>query len=65
MKLNAMEVKVLLVEHNLNQAELAEKAGLSRITITSLMTGKNGSAESLNKIAKALNVPVRQIITVD
>lgn len=65
MKLNAMEVKVLLVENNLNQAELAEKAGLSRITITSLMTGKNGSAESLNKIAKALNVPVRQIITID
>lgn len=65
MKLNAMEVKVLLVENNLNQTELAEKAGLSRITITSLMTGKNGSAESLNKIAKALNVPVRQIITID
>lgn len=65
MKLNAMEVKVLLVEHNLNQAELAEKAGLSRITITSLMTGKNGSAESLNKIAKALNVPVRQIISIN
>lgn len=65
MKLNAMEVKVLLVENNLNQAELAEKAGLSRITITSLMTGKNGSAKSLNKIANALNVPVRQIITID
>ena len=65
MKLNAMEVKVLSVENNLNQAELAEKAGLSRITITSLMTGKNGSAKSLNKIANALNVPVRQIITID
>lgn len=65
MKLNAMEVKVLLVENNLNQTELAEKAGLSRITITSLMTGKNGSAKSLNKIAKALNVPVRQIITIN
>lgn len=65
MKLNAMEVKVLLVENNLNQTELAEKAGLSRITITSLMTGKNGSAESLNKIAKALNVPVRQIISIN
>ena len=65
MKLTAMEVKVLLVENNLNQTELAEKAGLSRITITSLMTGKNGSAESLNKIAKALNVPVRQIISIN
>lgn len=65
MKLNAMEVKVLLVENNLNQTELAEKAGLSRITITSLMTGKNGSAESLNKIAKALDVPVRQIISIN
>lgn len=65
MKLKIGEVKLLMAEQNLTQDELAEKADLSRISISYFMNGKNASVKSMNKIANALNVPIRNIIEMD
>ncbi|WP_072470235.1 helix-turn-helix domain-containing protein [Urinicoccus massiliensis] len=62
MKLKIGEVKLLMVEQNLTQDELAEKADLSRISISYFMNGKNASVKSINKIANALNVSIRDIV---
>lgn len=62
MKVNTNKIKLLLVENNMNQKDLAERAGISEVTLSSFMNGKNASKGSLNKLAKTFNVPVRDIV---
>lgn len=50
-------IKKIRENKNLTQAELAEKTGLTRVTINRIETGtqKDISASNLNKIKEALN----------
>lgn len=48
----------------LTQAALAEKAGVSRVTVTELETGrKQGSVATLRALAQALNVTMDDLAT--
>lgn len=62
MKLN--EIKVLLLMANLciNQKQLAEKAEISRQTLSAVMNGRNCRPELLGKLAKALEAKPEEII---
>lgn len=53
-KLNAKFVKQMLIEREMDQKGLAEKSGLSEITISRLMKGSRFNSETLAKIADAL-----------
>lgn len=63
MKIKEFEVNLMLAEKNLRQSDLAELSGISRVTINSVLNGKTASARTIQAIAKALDVPVREIIS--
>lgn len=56
-------VKVLRLFRGLSQAQLAKTAGFSQAYIAEIETGrKNGTAESLKAIARALGVPLDVLV---
>lgn len=58
-----MGIKNLRLERNWSQAELAKKAGLSQSYIHDLETGtKTPTIRTLEKLAKALQVPIDELI---
>lgn len=63
MKIKEFEVNLMLAEKNLRQSDLAELSGISRVTINSVLNGKTANARTIQAIAKALDVPVREIIS--
>lgn len=42
--------------------ELAEKAGVSRVTITGMRGGKSCTENSVKHVAKALGIPVESLL---
>lgn len=63
MKIKEFEVNLMLAEKNLRQIDLAELSGISRVTINSVLNGKTASTRTIHAIAKALDVPVREIVS--
>ena len=56
MRLNRIKVNLLLAKLLINQAVLADKAGISRQTMSAVMNGRNCRPELLGRISKALGV---------
>jgi transcriptional regulator with XRE-family HTH domain len=53
-------IKELLKEKNITQQELADKLGVTRVSIVKTLAG-NPSQETLERIANALDVPMWQL----
>ena len=53
-------IKELLKEKNVTQQDLADRLGVTRISIVKTLAGKP-SQESLERIASALEVPIWQL----
>ena len=53
-------IKELLKERNMTQKELAQKIGVSAVSLNRYMTG-NTSVSSLEKIANALDVDISEL----
>ncbi|GLB28155.1 hypothetical protein LAD12857_00780 [Lacrimispora amygdalina] len=62
MRLNRTKVSLLMAKLVINQATLADKAGVSRQTMSAVMNGRNCRPELLGKVSKALNVEPEEII---
>lgn len=63
MKLSNRSLQILMAERIITVTELAEMAGLSRVFIGSCVAGTaNPKPATIGKIARALNVPVQEII---
>lgn len=63
MKLDLKAIRIEMARKDINQKELAEISGLRRATICNVMCGKsNGSIKTWGKIAKALDIPVAELI---
>lgn len=63
MKIDFQKLQIAMATSCLNKSELADAAGVARITISMYFSGKrNPSTKTIGKIAKALNVPVTEII---
>lgn len=58
----ADQIEKLRKEKGMTQEELAEKAGLHRAYFWDIENGRNISIKTAYKIARALNVKVREII---
>ena len=54
MRINRERFAVALVRLDLNGNQLAEKAGVSRCTVTAVRTGKSCSKETADKLAAVL-----------
>lgn len=61
-RLDRIKFNMEMLKQNMTQGELAEKTGISRATICYIANGKSCSNETAEKIAKALDVDVTEII---
>lgn len=62
MRIDRIKLITELEKQDMNQKQLAEKAGISRATVNYIRNGKSCSDEIGQKIAKALNVPLKSIL---
>lgn len=62
MRINRKKLVLIMLDKDITQRELAENSGVSRATICSVKSGKSCSSETVQKIAKALDVDVTEII---
>ena len=64
MKLNARKVQFFMDSNLLTQTKLAEVSGVSRVTINSTLAKGSCSTKTAEKIAKALDVEVKELLEV-
>lgn len=62
MRIDRKKLVVAMLDRNQTTLQLAEKSGVSRVTISGVRCGKSCSKSTAEKIAKALNVPVENLI---
>lgn len=62
MRIDRAKFAAELVRADLNVNGIAEKAGLSRNTITAVRSGKTCSQKTVEKIAAGLGVPVEDLL---
>lgn len=62
MRIDRKKLVVTMLDKNQTTLQLAEKSGVSRVTISGVRCGKSCSKSTAEKIAKALNVPVENLI---
>lgn len=62
MQIDKKKLACAMIDADLNTKQLAEKAGLSRVTVSYLKNGKSCSEETLEKIAKALKLNKNSLI---
>lgn len=62
MRIDRIKLVAELMKRDMKQTDLAKAAGISRATITYIKGGKSCSEEVANKIAKALNINITEII---
>lgn len=65
MKLNTWKIKLSLADKEMNQADLAVKCGVNRQQINEILSRETCSLKTLGRIAKALDVPVAEIVKED
>lgn len=61
MRLDRIKLAAALKYRNITQLDLANRSGLSRITINSICNGRSCTEESAEKIADALEMPLTSI----
>lgn len=62
MKINTSAIEVGLVKNKMDMRDLAEKIGMAKGTISTLMKGGNTTYTTAGKIAEALNINPENII---
>lgn len=62
MRIDRFKLTTELMRQEMTQKQLAEKAGVSRVTVNYIKAGKNCSDEIGQKIAKALKVKLSDIL---
>lgn len=62
MRINRKKLIIAMLDNDQTVVQLAKASGVSRVTISNVKCGKSCSNATAEKIAKALNVPVSDII---
>lgn len=62
MRLDRTKVNLIMARFCISQGTLADKAEISRQTMSAVMNGRNCRPELLGKISKALEVAPEEII---
>lgn len=65
MILNAQKIRLILAEKEMNQSDLAIKIGVNRQQVNEILSRGTCSLKTLGRIAKALDVPVVEIVKED
>lgn len=64
MRIDAAKLAAEITRRHLTQKELAQKAGISRITVSSIKCGKSCTDAVGIAIAKALGVDIKELLEV-
>lgn len=56
-------IKIQLVRQKMSIKELTKKTNLTRSQIDNIIYGRANKSETINKIAKALNIPVESLLS--
>lgn len=64
MKIDSAKLAAELTRRHLTQKELAEKAGISRVTVSSVKCGRTCTEAVGKAIAKALGVDLEELLEV-
>lgn len=62
MRINRKKLEIAMANACFNAKELASAAELPRPTLNNVITGRNVRPATVGKIARALNVPVENLI---
>lgn len=62
MRINTIEVKLILAEREMTQTELAEQCGISRQNVSTILTRGTCEPKTAGKLAKGLGIPVAEIV---
>ena len=62
MRIDRVTLIAEMARQDITSIQLAEKAGVSRVTVSALRCGKTCTSETATKIAAALGVPVESIV---
>lgn len=62
MRIKSIEIKLLMAEQGINQTDLAERCGVSRQNISTILARGTCSVITAGRLAKALGTDVREII---
>ena len=62
MRLCKTKMEIIMAKHDMYQKDLADKVGMSRGNLSTLINGKNCQARTAFKIADALEVDVTEIL---
>ena len=62
MKINRTAIDIIAAQKGLSMADIAQRAGLSRQSVSTIRTRGTSSAISAGKIARALDVDVTELI---
>lgn len=62
MKLNVHKIKLILAEREMNRSEYAEKCGISRQNVSTILTRGTCELKTAGRLAKGLGVSVSEIV---
>ena len=62
MRIDRIKLTTELMRQDMTQKTLAERSGVSRVTITGIKSGRSCSEETAEKLARALKVPLKKIL---
>lgn len=62
MRIDRIKLTTELVRRDMTQTALAEKSGISRVTITGIKAGRSCSEDTAKKLAAALNMPLEKLL---
>lgn len=65
MRIDVNKIKLFLAEREMNRTELASACGLSRQSISTILTRGTCEPKTAGKIAKGLGIPVAEIMKVE
>lgn len=62
MRINTNKIKALQAEMEMTASELAKRSGISRQSVSTILTRGTCEPRTAGKIAKGLGVPVTEIV---
>ena len=64
MRIDRVKLIAEMARQEISVKDLAEKSGVSRVTVTSMRSGKSCSDKSVNHVANALGIQVEELMEV-
>lgn len=65
MRIDTIKVKLILAEQEMTRTELAERCGISRQNVSTILTRGTCEPKTAGKLAKGLGIPVAEIVKED